>query len=87
VTGVAVSVYDSSLTLIAHLPRYRNPQWTDEGNTAGAARVDLSLYDDILTAHPTLLNRRNVVVFRVGGLVVAGLQIIDLNPAPVAPDG
>jgi hypothetical protein len=85
--GVQLSVYDPSLTLIAHLPRVRNVQWTDEFNTAGAAQFDIPLYDDLLVAQPTLLNRRNVVVYRLGGVPVYAWQIIDLNPARVAADG
>ena len=86
-TGVAVSVYTPALVLIAHLPRVQNPQWTDEGNTAGAASFEIPLHDSLLTSQPTLLTRRNIVVFRVGGTVVAGWHILDLAPAAAAPDG
>lgn len=86
-TGVVVSIYAADLTFIAHVPRCRNIEWTDEFNTAGAASFEIPLNDDLLIAKPQILDRRNVVVLHVGGQAVYAWQIIDLNPARVGADG
>ena len=85
-TRFQVTVYDPSLNFIANVPRRRATRFTDEQNTAQPGSFEMRLLDPHLTTYPTLLNRRNIFVFRIGGTVVGGWQILNVDPARATDD-
>lgn len=87
-TYVRVAVYQSdATTLIANVPRRRNVKWQDEVNSPGSAQFDIRLDDDLLIAHPELVNKYNVVKYFVNGVAVKAWILEDVVPVRVTSGG
>lgn len=88
-TAIAVSVYQADgTTLIANVPRRRGAQFLDELNGDGHGQFEIHLDDQLLTAHPTLLDGGNIVKMRPASSAapVFAWQIEDVGPA-LTPQG
>ena len=86
-SGVSVAVYSRFNDFRAFLPRFRGLQWQDELNTTGSGSVQVSLDDDVLTAHPSVLDYFNIVKVVTANGAVSAFVVESIQRSPASESG